>query len=256
MTEARRGTRSADAETPRWIVADDLATAGAKVLVSALRAADAERRFPLVRLGIPGGSALAAAVLARAALADPDDTLWARVALVLVDERRVAADDPASNFGAARRAGLFARGEPALVLRLVLDGEPIDDALARVQATFDDAFGGALDVVLLGLGPDGHVASLFPGLPWPRGVVGFVANAPKPPPERLTLSREALATARTTVIVAGGSDKRQALRRLAANDPTLPAVGLPGLVVVTDLNDLNDVNGLNDRNRQTQEQTP
>ncbi|HRE91119.1 MAG TPA: hypothetical protein PK095_18500, partial [Myxococcota bacterium] len=52
-------------EPPRWIVADDLTRVGAEVLISALREADAERRFPLVRLGIPGGSALAAAVAAR-----------------------------------------------------------------------------------------------------------------------------------------------------------------------------------------------
>lgn len=247
---------------PDWFVTDDLARTGAKALVAALKAADEARRFPLVRLGIPGGSALAAAIAARADLSTApaiDDELWSRVALVFVDERRVDAADPASNFGAARRAGLFDRGEPARVLRLVLDGEPISDALSRVQTSFAADFGGALDVVLLGLGPDGHIASLFPGLRFPDGVVGYVEDAPKPPPERLTLSREALATARTTVIVAGGEDKRQALMRLAANDPALPAVGLPGLVVVTDLNDVNDqndVNGLNDRNRQPQEQTP
>lgn len=219
------------AEAPRWIVADDLVAAGAQALIEALRAADVARRGGRVRLGIPGGSALAAAVAARPALGD---ALWARVALAFVDERRVDAADPASNFGAAQRAGLFDHGEPAAVLRLVLDGEPVADALARVQAAFAADFGGALDVVLLGLGPDGHVASLFPGAPWPTGVAGFVPDAPKPPPERLTLSRAALATARATVIVAGGADKRRALARLRAGDPALPAVGLPGLVVVTD----------------------
>lgn len=239
MGEARRALWGQS-----WIVADDLVAAGAEALVSALKTADKERRFPLVRLGIPGGSALAAAVLARASIAALDETLWSRVALVFVDERRVDAAAPTSNFGAARRAGLFDRGEPALVLRLVLDGEPISDAISRVQASFAADFGGALDVVLLGLGPDGHVASLFPGSAWPDGVVGYVENAPKPPPERLTLSREALATAQTTLIVAGGADKRQALMSLAANDPALPAVGLPGLVVVTDQKGL------------TQEQTP
>lgn len=218
-------------EAPHWIVADELAAAGAEALVAALLEADAERRGAPVRLGIPGGSALSAAIAARVAI---DDALWARVALAFVDERRVAAADPDSNYGAARRAGLFDRGEPAAVLRLILDDETVSDALARVESTFADVFDGALDVVLLGLGADGHIASLFPGAPSPRGVVGFVADAPKPPPERLTLSRAALTTARATVIVAGGADKRRALERLAASDPALPAVGLPGLVVVTD----------------------
>lgn len=222
---------------PVWHVVADAAaavTVGAERLVAALRAADLslmsrDGRGP--RLGIPGGSALAVAVRARAAL---DDALWARTRLVLVDERRVDADDPASNYGAAERAGLFDRGRPAVVLRLVLDGEPVSAALSRVQAAFASDLDGALDVALLGMGPDGHVASLFPERPAIDGVVGFVEDAPKPPPERLTLGRAALATATSVVLVATGAEKRGALARLAAGDPTLPAVGLAGLEVVTD----------------------
>ena len=86
------------------------------------------------------------------------------------------------------------------------------------------------------MGADGHVASLFPDREAPRaGCVAFVPDAPKPPPRRITLTRAALATARHILLVAVGEEKRAALDRLCAGDPRLPATGLPGLVVVTDL---------------------
>ncbi|NNL66442.1 MAG: 6-phosphogluconolactonase, partial [Myxococcales bacterium] len=85
-------------------------------------------------------------------------------------------------------------------------------------------------------GEDGHVASLFPGRAVPRGAsVAFVADSPKPPAERVTLTRALLESARTSVLVAAGEAKRAALERLLTGDPELPAQGLPGLVVVTDL---------------------
>ena len=60
-------------------------------------------------------------------------------------------------------------------------------------------------------------------------------QGPKPPPERITLTRPVLATARHTVLLATGLCKRSALERLRAGDPSLPAHGLPGLTVVTEL---------------------
>ena len=84
--------------------------------------------------------------------------------------------------------------------------------------------------------PDGHVASLFPGRePTASGVVAFVPDSPKPPARRLTLTRAALGRARRTLLFATGESKREALERLAQCDPALPATGLPGLVVVTDV---------------------
>jgi 6-phosphogluconolactonase len=98
------------------------------------------------------------------------------------------------------------------------------------------------------MGADGHVASLFPDLPAPAtdcsgsdaglahvAYVAYVPDAPKAPPRRITLTREALACARHTLLVAAGEEKRSALERLCAGDPELPATGLTGLVVVTDL---------------------
>ena len=105
-----------------------------------------------------------------------------------------------------------------------------------MTARFASGFSNALDVVLLGMGSDGHVASLFPCRPLlAEGLVAHLSDSPKPPAERITLTRVALATARHVILVVAGESKRDALCRLIAGDPSLPASGLEGLVVVTDL---------------------
>lgn len=112
----------------------------------------------------------------------------------------------------------------------------LGDAVARVEAGLRVDFDGALDVLLLGMGEDGHIASLFPWRSLPEsGLVAHVSDSPKPPPDRITLTPAALATASRAVLAAFGESKRAPLRKLLAGDPTLPAQALKGLVVVTDL---------------------
>jgi len=193
----------------------------------------------IVRLAIPGGSALAVVAESRAALAAE----WSRVALTWVDERCVPLDHPASNRGAAARLGVLDRDPhaaqrpaPRRVLPLFEDGETPEAAVARAADRLSIDFGGALDVLLLGMGEDGHVASLFPSMPPPSGgLVAHVADSPKPPPHRITLTRTALETATRTVLLASGESKRGALERLLAGDSHLPAHGLTEMTIVTDL---------------------
>lgn len=228
------------ADGPRHLMADDARAAvdhAAAWLAAALTAADAaslRAGHAGARLAIPGGSALAVSVAARARL---DDAVWARLALTFVDDRRVPHDDPESNAGAATRAGLYRRGAPRLVLRLHEDGETPAESIARAEAAFARDLGG-LDVILLGVGEDGHVASLFPDLPppdaGPLGLVAHVARAPKPPPERLTLTASALAAAGRALVVALGAGKRAAVARVLARDPALAVSGLGNLTVITD----------------------
>ncbi len=200
-----------------------------------------------IRLAIPGGTALAAVVRAATQLGE----VWRRVALTWVDERCVPVASPESNRGEAMRRGVlpFESGipaarsaarsverSPARVLPLFEDGEAPEAAVTRVGRRYVDEFSGALDVVLLGLGEDGHVASLFPGhFGATSAFAAYVPDSPKPPARRITLTRRALASAAHTLLFATGEGKRSALQRLRAGDPTLPATGLPGLVVVTDL---------------------
>jgi 6-phosphogluconolactonase len=193
---------------------------------------DADRRTGSARLAIPGGSALAALGPARARL--PPE-VWSRVRLTFVDERCVPLDSPDSNHGDAIRANVL--GSPASVLPLCLEGEGLPHAFRRVAMALSKDFGGALDVVLLGLGEDGHVASLFPGhaASGTSGPVATMLDSPKPPARRITLTVPFLATASAIVLLATGEPKRAALERLARRDPSLPASRLGRLTIVTDL---------------------
>lgn len=214
-------------EAMRVVRSDDPAIAASELLVEAIsRVPDAPR------LAIPGGSAVAALGPTREKLG----RAWAHVRLTWVDERCVPLADAESNRGSAYRAGaLDADAPPALELPLFLDGETGAEAVARVESALDRGFGGALDVLLLGMGEDGHVASLFPGRATAGARVAHVTASPKPPPERITLTRSFLGTAGETILLAAGESKRAALSRLLRGDATLPAQGLAGLAVVTDL---------------------
>lgn len=219
------------AERPRFIRSDDPVRLAATRLADAVAAVD--RATGSARLAIPGGSALAAVGPAREALGG----IWSRVRLTWVDERCVPEHDRASNRGAAYREGaLDARDPPADELPLHLEGESGKTSVVRVEAGITRRFDDGLDVLLLGMGEDGHVASLFDGFEPPAGArVAYVRTAPKPPQERITLTRRLLATAAGAVLLATGEAKRRALERLAGGDPALPATGLGDLTVVTDL---------------------
>ena len=205
------------------------AAAAAQAVLAALLAADA--RAGRSRLAIPGGSAAAAM---RAVLAGLPDAVRRRLCLTWVDERCVPLADADSNRGAAARAGLLP-GDCAVTLPLWDEVTP-EAALRRVRAGLREAFADGLDVALLGLGEDGHIASLFPGRPVSAGTVAYVTDSPKPPAARMTLTLEMLQRAELCVLLATGEGKRAALRRLLAGDPQLPGSALLRLHVYTDMN--------------------
>lgn len=144
---------------------------------------------------------------------------WSAVHLWFGDERCVPADDEESNHRMASRA-LDAPG--ATWHRI--QGELGADAAAAAYA--EELAGTTLDIALLGLGEDGHTASLFPGNPGVRatGVAVGVHGAPKPPPDRVSLTLGTLNGARRIVLLVAGSGKADALARvLAGPDPEVPA---------------------------------
>lgn len=206
------------------------ATAAVRV-VAALTAADA-KRWDGPRLAIPGGSAVQAMAAVWTSL---PEAVRRRVRMTWVDERCVPAADPASNHGAGRRAGLVPP-DLEFVQPLWWDGATPEDVAARMDEVFAGPLAGGLDVVLLGMGEDGHVASLFPGHDWrSESWVVHVADAPKPPPARVSLSLAALRLAGQVVLLATGEGKREALTRLLRGELRLPAAHLERLIVVTDL---------------------
>lgn len=134
---------------------------------------------------------------------------WGRVTVLFGDERCVPPDDPDSNYRMARET-LLDKVAPATVHRMPAELGPDEGAaeyLAIVEAL------APLDVVVLGIGEDGHTASLFPGHPVldAKGLVSGVRNSPKPPPERVTLTMAALQGARQVIILATGAGKAKAV---------------------------------------------
>jgi 6-phosphogluconolactonase len=137
------------------------------------------------------------------------DVRWGRVTILFGDERCVPPDHPDSNFRMAR-AALLDRVSPASVHRMPAELGPDEGAelYSRVVASL-----APLDIVVLGIGEDGHTASLFPGHPvlqvtgWAAGV----RNSPKPPPERVTLTLPAIQGARRVIVLATGAGKAEAV---------------------------------------------
>ena len=158
----------------------------------------------------------------------PEALDWRRVELFWGDERCVEPDSPASNFRMVRET-LLAR--LPLVERHVhrVRGElPPAEAAGRYAAEVETALSrGPFDLVLLGLGTDGHVASLFPGtLPRPGGLTAAV-RAPVEPRDRVTLTPAALRQCRHLVfLVCGGGKAPAVARALGPEGPTPTPSGL------------------------------
>lgn len=204
------------------VLADAEAVAREAADVLAWRIGDARRHGREVHIALAGGSTPRRAY---ELLGDMEGS-WGHVHLWLGDERCVPDDDPQSN---ARMVveSLYAtaRAEPPSLHRLPRPEMPEDAAWLYGVQISEDVDDLVFDVVLLGMGPDGHTASLFPGHPALRATEApcvAVRDAPKPPPERVTLTLPVLRRAHHTLLLVTGSDKRDALSRLVAGDQTLP----------------------------------
>lgn len=139
------------------------------------------------------------------------DVAWGRVAVLFGDERCVPPDDPESNYVMTKQA-LLDRVAPATVYRI--PGELGAEQAAGLYAE-SVANASPLDLVLLGVGEDGHTASLFPRHPalHAEGLTVAVRDAPKPPPERVSLTLGALRGAKRVIVLATGAGKADAVAR-------------------------------------------
>jgi 6-phosphogluconolactonase len=149
---------------------------------------------------------------------EPHD--WLRWHIWFGDERCLAAEDTERNSAMARAA--FA-GAPVNWHAIPAELGAHAAAAAYAQEIAAVAY---FDLVLLGLGEDGHTASLFPGLVTDAaGDVVAVFDAPKPPPERVSLSAARLSRARRVLFLVSGATKREAVLRWQAGAP-LPAAAI------------------------------
>jgi 6-phosphogluconolactonase len=160
---------------------------------------------------------------------------WDRIHWFWGDERFVPPDHPDSNYRMAREAMLALAPVPAANIHPVpTEGDPA--AAARTyQETLQSFYGGEtldparplFDIQLLGLGPDGHTASLFPGTAVLDENRRWVAEVVGAKPEiRITLTYPVLESSRHTAFLVAGADKRAALTGALAGDRDLPAARL------------------------------
>lgn len=156
---------------------------------------------------------------------------WSRVELWWGDERFVDADSDDRNAepALALLSGLGLR-EDRVHPMPALDGADDLDAAAETYAS--ELAAGRLDVCLLGLGPDGHVASLFPEHPssYAEGRVIAVRSAPKPPPERISLTLAVINESSEVWFLVSGADKAKAvsLALLRTGSVQVPGAGARG----------------------------
>jgi 6-phosphogluconolactonase len=156
---------------------------------------------------------------------------WSRVHFWWGDERFLPTGDPERNETQARAALLDALPVPPENIHAMpaTDGPDGDDPDAAAQR-YAASLTGPFDVVLLGIGEDGHVASLFPGHPEvdiTDLTVSAVRNSPKPPPTRITLTLPVLTSAREVWLVAAGAGKAEAVASALSGGP-VPAARVRG----------------------------
>lgn len=146
------------------------------------------------------------------ALASGSGVDWRRVDVFFGDERAVPPDHADSNYRMVRQALLSLVPIPASQVHRMEAERPDREAAAR---EYERALPPRLDVLVLGMGPDGHTASLFPGsaaLDERRRLVVPVVGA-KPPVERLTITPPVIEAARKVAVVATGEDKAAMVAR-------------------------------------------
>jgi 6-phosphogluconolactonase len=205
--------------TPLVVVHPDkqsVADGGAARLVTTLLDLQAAGRAPHISLtGGSLGSAIITSILQVPAHTAVD---WSTVSVWWGDERYLPAGDADRNDTQNDAAGLDRLGlDPANVHRVAGpdSSDSAEDSAEQYSAAIRGSGGGEFDVMILGVGPDGHVASLFPGHPAQQttdAIAVAVHDSPKPPPDRVSLTFECLTRSDRVWFLVAGADKAEAVR--------------------------------------------
>lgn len=224
---------------------DTLAAAVAGEVLRRLSLAQARGEVP--QIGLTGGSIAEKIHTVLGRLGPASDVDWSQVVFWWGDERYVAADSEDRNARSARRLFLDPVGaDPARVHEAPATDSGL--SLTEAAAAYGDEArthgSGAFEILMLGVGPDGHVASLFPGhaaLDVDDQITVAVPDSPKPPPERISFTFGALDRSRAVFFVVSGAEKADAVARALAEEGTpgatvhdTPARGVTGLPATPD----------------------
>ena len=209
---------------------DDVAEALATRLMARLVEIQRHQRTP--QLALTGGRIATKAYERLAAEGANSAVDWSRVEFWWGDERFVPADDADRN--AKQALDLLAtplRLKPELIHEMPASDAGLD--LDRAAEAYAAELGSTtFDVCLLGMGPDGHVASIFPEHPssYEEGRVIAVRSSPKPPPERISLTLPVINSSTEVWFVVSGADKAAAAKMalLGAGPVQVPAGGVSG----------------------------
>ena len=187
-----------------------------------------------INLAISGGAVTTS--LLPSLLPRVGDVDWSRVRVWLVDERFVPAGHADRNDDQAWE-GFFHAASGVELVRMPTSDESapgagsLDAATSAFEATWTELMGsGSFDIALIGMGPDGHICSLFPGrvdLEEPSPILA-IRNSPKPPPERITVSMPVMRACGEVWLTTAGSAKADALGRAFAGASPLdiPVAGV------------------------------
>lgn len=214
--------------------AADLATSVAGELLNRISDAQASGHVP--HIGLTGGTIADAIHREIARLAPESGVDWGAVDFWFGDERFVAADSPDRNALQAREAFLDAVGAPGHRVHEIpssTDVGTVAQAASAYASELRATGSGRFEILMLGIGPDGHIASLFPGFPQ-LDVVDEIAvpvtGSPKPPPERVSLTFPALNRAASVWFLVSGDGKADAVSKAlgGADVHDTPAAGVTG----------------------------
>lgn len=215
--------------------ADQLAAAAAARLITRLVDLQSVGLIPSVAL--TGGGVGTATLREVAASAARDAVDWRAVEIFWGDERFVPADSDDRNEKQAREALLdHVPVNPDLVHAMAPRGGPFGDDPDAAAASYARLLGerAPLDIVLLGMGAEGHVASVFPHSPALRasGSVVAVRDCPKPPPTRVSMTLPTIQAAAEVWLLVAGAGKAEAVGRAlgGAADDEVPAAGAHGVI--------------------------
>ncbi|WP_326823549.1 6-phosphogluconolactonase [Streptosporangium sp. NBC_01756] len=220
--------------------ADVLAKAAAARVIT--RTVDAQSGKGSASLVLTGGT-IGIATLAEIAASPARDAVdWRNLDIWWGDERFLPSGHPERNETGAREALLdHVDLDPARVhvmrgpdsgMTAEESAEAYAEELRRAAHPEDHGPAPSFDVMMLGMGPDGHVASLFPGMPalYETRPVVAVHGAPKPPPTRISLTLPVIQGAREVWLIAAGAEKAGAVRLALSDSGTMqvPAAGARG----------------------------